>query len=631
MAGVILPNGRNYFSTSLGAPLIGGRVYAFVPGTSTPKDTYTTSAASTPNTHPIVLDVRGEAAIYWTGDYDVVLKDSSDVLIWGPERLNQPETAGSTSTALADLASTTDAAKGAAMVGFGPTIAYTSGVGSILRYAFGRTAAEIAAGVTPTNYGYAIGDVRRYGADSTGATVSKTAFRNAFAANKTVVIPDGTWDMGSMAGGEFAVDLRGLGDGINIVTGKGALLKCTTTGASGKPYFFWLDNNSNFTCGDINFQDLGYDSSVTWKGAIGFYMTNATPVSWGNINIRSIRCKNLVAPLEVQSVGTPSATLRIRGIKIGHIEVDDCYYGLSLQNEGDATLVDLIAADQCLRPLFVYGVSGVRANVFGRRNRSTSGAINISRSVGGLNTRDIKINYTSKENANNIAHVIINHLDLLGGEISDVDISLNIESSVAYTPVRFVNYNGAGAETGAASTNIVDRITIRGQTDANAGSMGVTAAYPAKGLLNLGLNATAIPPTALTTAFNLGLSGTAAATWTSNGTPPALGNGTLAQTYTRTDDLLYVHTSLTIGSSTTFGTGIYSFSLPATTLLAAVGQAWIKDTSGPTHHRAVAFAEPGQTTFQVYPVDAGSATGPTSPMTWATGDRMEATIVFRIG
>ncbi|MDA8119133.1 MAG: hypothetical protein M0Z85_03595 [Gammaproteobacteria bacterium] len=45
--------------------------------------------------------------------------------------------------------------------------------------AYQRTAAEIAAGVTPTNYGYPELWVERYGADPTGTTDSGVAFRNA--------------------------------------------------------------------------------------------------------------------------------------------------------------------------------------------------------------------------------------------------------------------------------------------------------------------------------------------------------------------------------------------------------------------------------------------------------------------
>jgi hypothetical protein len=84
--------------------LVGGKVYAYVAGTTTPKNTYTTSAASVANAHPVVLDSRGEAAIYWVGTYDVVLKDSAGVTIWGPERL--ADAAGNFAADLADSSST---------------------------------------------------------------------------------------------------------------------------------------------------------------------------------------------------------------------------------------------------------------------------------------------------------------------------------------------------------------------------------------------------------------------------------------------------------------------------------------------------------------------------------------------
>lgn len=97
-----LPNGRNYFEATGGGPGVGYRLYAFVPGTSTPKETFTTSAASVANAHPVVMNVRGEAAIYWEGSYDVVLHDAADALVWGPERLEETGSADDLEDRLAD-------------------------------------------------------------------------------------------------------------------------------------------------------------------------------------------------------------------------------------------------------------------------------------------------------------------------------------------------------------------------------------------------------------------------------------------------------------------------------------------------------------------------------------------------
>lgn len=62
-----------------------------------------------------------------------------------------------------------------------------------------RTSAEIAAGVTPSNYGYAAWNVLRYGADSTGIANSTSAFTAcaSIGTNPRCVIPAGTYLLSS--------------------------------------------------------------------------------------------------------------------------------------------------------------------------------------------------------------------------------------------------------------------------------------------------------------------------------------------------------------------------------------------------------------------------------------------------
>ncbi|MDH5527181.1 MAG: hypothetical protein OEY97_07735 [Nitrospirota bacterium] len=65
-----------------GDALVGGLVYTYAPGTTDLKATYKDSAAATPHANPIILDSRGEEQIYWgTGNYKIIIKDSSDVTI----------------------------------------------------------------------------------------------------------------------------------------------------------------------------------------------------------------------------------------------------------------------------------------------------------------------------------------------------------------------------------------------------------------------------------------------------------------------------------------------------------------------------------------------------------------------
>ena len=59
-----------------------GAVYFYVPGTSTPKDTWQDSAQTTLNTNPVYLDANGQATIYGNGVYRQILRDSLGNQIW---------------------------------------------------------------------------------------------------------------------------------------------------------------------------------------------------------------------------------------------------------------------------------------------------------------------------------------------------------------------------------------------------------------------------------------------------------------------------------------------------------------------------------------------------------------------
>lgn len=77
-----------------GNPAAGWRVYTYEAGTSTPKATYTTSAASVANANPVVLDSRGEATIWLSGTYKIRLTTAADVLVWEDDNVSDGTTNG---------------------------------------------------------------------------------------------------------------------------------------------------------------------------------------------------------------------------------------------------------------------------------------------------------------------------------------------------------------------------------------------------------------------------------------------------------------------------------------------------------------------------------------------------------
>lgn len=88
------------------------------------------------------------------------------------------------------LSSESDSTLGAAMLGI--DFAATD-LRDFLHHIFGRTAAEIAAGVTPTNYFYSPGNPQRFGAVGDDATDNATAFANWAAVPGNKYLPEGVF------------------------------------------------------------------------------------------------------------------------------------------------------------------------------------------------------------------------------------------------------------------------------------------------------------------------------------------------------------------------------------------------------------------------------------------------------
>jgi len=83
MTAALTPVPKIQFFADDGTPLVGGKLYSYAAGTTTPLATYTTYAGNVANTNPVILDSRGEANV-WLGAsvYKLALYDADDALIW---------------------------------------------------------------------------------------------------------------------------------------------------------------------------------------------------------------------------------------------------------------------------------------------------------------------------------------------------------------------------------------------------------------------------------------------------------------------------------------------------------------------------------------------------------------------
>lgn len=88
LTSIQLPVAPTQFLDATGAALGGGKVYYYIPATTTLKTTWQDPLQSTPNTNPVLLDSSGRATIYGYGEYRQLVLDAlgntiSDSVVYG--------------------------------------------------------------------------------------------------------------------------------------------------------------------------------------------------------------------------------------------------------------------------------------------------------------------------------------------------------------------------------------------------------------------------------------------------------------------------------------------------------------------------------------------------------------------
>lgn len=103
----LTPSPWMQFLDANGNPLVGGKLYTYASGTSTPLATYTTAGGGTANANPVVLNSRGEASV-WLGSalYSFTLKDAAGATIWTADGVGGAVTTSTYEAYVASLAAT---------------------------------------------------------------------------------------------------------------------------------------------------------------------------------------------------------------------------------------------------------------------------------------------------------------------------------------------------------------------------------------------------------------------------------------------------------------------------------------------------------------------------------------------
>jgi hypothetical protein len=107
--------------------------------------------------------------------------------------------------------------------------------------------------------------------------------------------------------------------------------------------------------------------------------------------------------------------------------------------------------------------------------------------------------------------------------------------------------------------------------------------------------------------------------WTGTGSNPAIGNGTISSAYWLRGRTCHYVGKITMGSTTTFGSGSWLISAPVNLISTdqATGILYCDDTSTSANNRAGALTGSSASTFALQVL---SNVTPTSPFTWAVGD-----------
>jgi hypothetical protein len=113
-------------------------------------------------------------------------------------------------------------------------------------------------------------------------------------------------------------------------------------------------------------------------------------------------------------------------------------------------------------------------------------------------------------------------------------------------------------------------------------------------------------------------------TWSGSVTNPVIGNGTFDGKYLQVGKTVQFHLVVTMGSTTTYGSGAWGLTLPVAPLTSHAVPAVYVDSSASTRCSGSGWLTNGSGIFRMLPPTDAASSGisPTVPFTWATSDQI---------
>lgn len=259
----LTPTPKQQIFGSDGLPLVGGKIYTYAAGTTTPLATYTDSGAGTANTNPIILNSLGQANIWLsTASYKFSVYTSADVLLYTVDNISAPlDSAG---LALA-LSSPTPIGNTAPNTGAFTTLTATTGNITTVN----ATTVNATGTITAETLTFEGGGSMTRPAEAGIQPITATAAANAL----TVTLNPTTLEFRSATLTSGTVVSRTISSAISVVVSSGSTLG-TVSGVQNRIVVLALDNAGTVELAVVNISggnDLTETGliSTTAEGGVG--------------------------------------------------------------------------------------------------------------------------------------------------------------------------------------------------------------------------------------------------------------------------------------------------------------------------------------------------------------------------